>query len=94
MSPIHCGTCHHACDCRERSISALINTAREAVFELDNLQSISPVLTAAHRAAIRALVERTYAACSELGGDGPDIRLPDPGLATTVDGKQIERTAA
>lgn len=70
-----CGTCHHACDCREHKFAVLIKAALDAAVHLDDVKngvvgvSKSPDDDQTRRDRSGQVVERVYAACEALGVD-------------------------
>jgi hypothetical protein len=68
-----CGTCHHACECREQKVAAMIKAALDAAAELDWLKngiagvSKSPDDDRERRERCSQIVERVYNACEPLG---------------------------
>lgn len=62
-----CTTHHPGCECHQQKIAVLIKASLDAAKELDDLQSIASGLSEEQRTEIRAVVERTYAACEALG---------------------------
>jgi len=70
-----CGTCHHACDCREHKFAVLIKAALDAAVHLDDMKngvvgvSKSPDEDQQRQDKSSQIVERVYAACEVLGVD-------------------------
>lgn len=61
-----CGTCYHACDCREQKVAVLIKDALDLASEVDTLK-VAAKLAEEENARIQSIVERTYDACEQLG---------------------------
>lgn len=70
-----CGTCHLACDCRERQVAVLIKAALDAATELDRMKlglvgvCKTPDEDQHRQDRCGQIVERVYAACEALGAD-------------------------
>lgn len=70
-----CGTCHHACDCREHKFAVLIKAALDAAVHLDDMKNCIVIgSTSANDDRQRKdrsgqVVERVHAACEALGVD-------------------------
>lgn len=70
-----CGTCHHACDCREHKFAVLIKAALDVAVHLDEVMngiigvSKSPDDDQIRQDRDGQAVERVYAACEALGVD-------------------------